>query len=132
MDGALADRSCPWTEEWHAIHLLQTVTADTAGIKFYPDKCRIKNPKDWGRVVSSQDAGVGPCPKQGKAVQKWQLPTNKQELQHFQANRPYHSWLWVNIAQVLKIRLTLLELLQEETKSDPAQLSQLRDLIMGG
>ena len=56
------------TEEWHDIHLLETVRqAQTAGIKFNPDiKCSIKEQQIeyFGRVISIKC--IKPCPKKCK------------------------------------------------------------------
>jgi predicted transcriptional regulator len=72
------------TKERHDMNLLETVQKATeAGIKFNPEKCKIKQQKIeyFGRIVSPK--GVIPCHKKVKAIMEMPAPTNKQELQSF-------------------------------------------------
>ena len=69
-------------EERHDIHLLETVEkAQTAGLKFNPNKCFIRKQQIeyFRRIITPQ--GVQPCPKKVKAIKALAAPTDMQELQ---------------------------------------------------
>jgi hypothetical protein len=66
------------------MNLLETLQKATeAGIKFNPEKCKIKQQKIeyFGHIVSPK--GVISCHKKVKAIMEMPAPTNKQELQSF-------------------------------------------------
>ena len=98
------------TEEQHDIDLLETVShAQSAGIKFNPDKCSIKKQQieDFGRVISTK--GIKPCPKKVQAFLNMSPPANKQELQSFLGSVNSMSNFTSNLAQKTHIMRSLLK-----------------------
>ena len=97
-------------EERHDIHLLETVShAQTAGIKFNPDKCSIKKQQIeyFGRFISIK--GIKPCPKKVQAILNMSPPANKQELQSFLGSVDFMSNFTSNLAQKTHIMRSLLK-----------------------
>jgi len=98
------------TEEKHDIHLLETIDrARAAGIKFNPDKCRVKKRKIeyFGRVISSN--GVEPCQKKVNAILQLASPTNKQELQSFFGTVNFMSTFIPNLSKKTHLMRGLLK-----------------------
>ena len=98
------------TEEKHDINLLETVAkAQSAGLKFNPKKCHIKQIKIeyFGRIVSS--GGVDPCPKKVKAIVELPPPKNKQELQSFLGTVNFMATFIPNLAKMTHLMRHLIK-----------------------
>jgi transposase InsO family protein len=98
------------TEERHDINLLETIErAKKAGIKFNPDKCRIRKKKIeyFGRIVSPQ--GVEPSPTKVRAIHELSSPVNKQELQSFLGSVNFMATFIPNLARKTHLMRGLLK-----------------------
>ena len=97
-------------KERHDIHLLETVEkAQTAGLKFNPNKCFIRKQQIeyFRRIITPQ--GVQPCPKKVKAIKALAAPTDMQELQRLLGTVNFMSTFIPNLTKKTHLMCSLLK-----------------------